>query len=99
MGMAAPILRGSRRTSFDVICAGEPRWRTAKAALGHSAPVTAGLLNVARMLATRPIRIGLAAVLEDDRLARTSLAEIAAQRRRAVAGIESFADRETGPSA
>src|ERR1700722_19517935 len=78
MATAIPI-RGRGPTSFDVICAGEPRWRAAKTPRGSSArALRAGLLDIARLLSTAQVRVGLATVLEDDRFARASLAEIAA---------------------
>jgi len=68
-----------RRESFDVICAGEPLWKAARDPRGLAASaVSAGLLNVARMLALTQVRVGVATVLEDDRFGRASLAEIAA---------------------
>ena len=66
-----------RHESFDVICAGEPLWRAARDRRGFAA-ADAGLLNVTKMLARARVRVGLATVLEDDRLGRTSLAAIAA---------------------
>jgi sugar/nucleoside kinase (ribokinase family) len=60
-----------------VICAGEPLWRAARLAGGDlAAPATsAGLLDVARMLARRALRVGLAIVLDDDRFGRSFVAE------------------------
>jgi sugar/nucleoside kinase (ribokinase family) len=65
------------RRAFDVICAGEPLWRAARLASGGlAAPATsAGLLGVARRLARRAMRVGLAIVLDDDRFGRSSVAE------------------------
>jgi len=66
------------RTSFDVICAGEPLWKTRNRP-GDGAPtVNAGILNVARRLARGGLRVGLATVLDDDRCGRAFLAEMAA---------------------
>jgi sugar/nucleoside kinase (ribokinase family) len=75
----APLLDTARRKSFDAICAGEPLWRTVKPPRGDAAPApSARLLAVATMLARTGARVGLATVLDDDRVARASLAEIAA---------------------
>jgi fructokinase/2-dehydro-3-deoxygluconokinase len=74
----APIPRLVRgRRAFDVICAGEPLWRAARLAGGDlAAPTTsAGLLEIARMLSRRTLRVGLAIVLDDDRFGRSSVAE------------------------
>jgi sugar/nucleoside kinase (ribokinase family) len=79
MGTAVPIVVAPRRLSFDVICAGEPLWKAARDRGGVAASaVSAGLLNVARMLARTQVRVGMATVLEDDRFGRASLGEIAA---------------------
>jgi fructokinase/2-dehydro-3-deoxygluconokinase len=77
MGKGAPIIEAAARESFDVICAGEPQWRSA--ARGHAIPgMSAGLLSVAKMLALADVHVGLATVLDDDRVGRASLAEVAA---------------------
>jgi len=79
MGTEVHTIRGPRRDSFDVICAGEPRWRAAKNPRGPAGlALSAGLLNIARLLSTGQVHVGLATVFEDDHLARSSLAEIAA---------------------
>jgi sugar/nucleoside kinase (ribokinase family) len=70
------------RRSFDVICAGEPVWRAARAAWDLRAPpeatARAGLLDAARTLALARVHVGLATVLEDDRLGRKTRAELTA---------------------
>ena len=76
---ATSIIQGPRGDCFDVICAGEPRWRAAKDPRASAATVVgAGLLNIARVLALKQVHVGLATVVEDDRLGRTSLAQFAA---------------------
>lgn len=67
----------SRARSFEVICAGEARWR-----LGTTAQTRlragGGAIEVAVALARRGLRVGLATVLADDRVGRGSLEELAA---------------------
>jgi sugar/nucleoside kinase (ribokinase family) len=78
MASASPTVVAQRGETFDVVCAGEPLWRAAggRHGLARSA-ASAGLLDVARMLALTQVRVGLATVIEDDRFGRASLAEIA----------------------
>lgn len=68
------------RATFDVICAGDPIWKTLTL---HGDRLTAGkprapLLDVARVLARDGLRVGLATVFEDDRSGRALLAEMEA---------------------
>jgi len=68
-----------RRATFEVICAGEPLWKAAGLRTdGLAPPARAGILDVARRLARRELRVGLATVLDDDTLGRTLLAELGA---------------------
>jgi sugar/nucleoside kinase (ribokinase family) len=69
-----------RRASFDVICAGEPLWRTVSIRSDGLVPhaARAGILDVARTLARAEFRVGLATVLDDDRAGRTLRTELAA---------------------
>jgi sugar/nucleoside kinase (ribokinase family) len=79
MGTTSPVLHAPGPESFEVICAGEPRWRAAPGHRGFAASaVSAGLLDVATMLAVTQVRVALATVLEDNSPGRTLLAEIAA---------------------
>jgi sugar/nucleoside kinase (ribokinase family) len=75
MDLAGRIVGAQRRRNFEVICAGEPLWRAAREPHGYA---SAGLLNIARMLAFTRLHVGLSTALDDDRLGRTSLAELAA---------------------
>jgi len=68
-----------RPRSFDVICAGEPLWRASMPFLGDTQRARgSALINVTRMLTATGLRVGWAAVLEDDRRGRALLAEMAA---------------------
>jgi sugar/nucleoside kinase (ribokinase family) len=79
MSIAAEVIEARRHQSFDVICAGEPLWQASPHQRGNAAPaVSAGLLNIATMLAVTRVRVGLATALEDDRFGRRSRAEMAA---------------------
>src|SRR5579883_909252 len=66
--------------AFDVICAGEPFWTSFAVRGGRlvPAPARAALLDVARQLARRGLRVGLAAVLDDDRRGRAVRAQMRA---------------------
>jgi sugar/nucleoside kinase (ribokinase family) len=89
MGTAVPIMVARRRENFDVVCAGEPLWKGPRDPHGFAgASTNAGLLNVTRMLALTRVRVGLATVLQDDRLGRTWLAALAAMRRLDVSGVK-----------
>jgi sugar/nucleoside kinase (ribokinase family) len=69
------LVDSRRRASFEVICAGEPLWK----ADGLAPPsARAAIVDVARMLARREFRVGLAIVVDDDKLGRTLRAELAA---------------------
>ncbi len=75
----APLVREARRTTFDVICAGEVLWKAMGEGAAHGQPAThAALLDVGGTLARAGMRVGLATVLDDDRLGRAARAEIAA---------------------
>jgi hypothetical protein len=80
MANAARLVDARRRASFEVVCAGEPLWKTASVRSDGVAPppAKAAILEVARMLARRELRVGLATVLDDDRFGRTLRAEVAA---------------------
>lgn len=76
----ARLVSGRGRASFEVICAGEPIWRTLGLRRdGGLAPTaaSAGVLDVARTLAHRDFHVGLATVLEDDRFGRALRMEMA----------------------
>jgi sugar/nucleoside kinase (ribokinase family) len=67
-----------RRASFDVICAGEPVWQSAG---GHDDRVPraarARIVDIAKRLARKELRVGVATVLEDDRRGRALRADMA----------------------
>jgi sugar/nucleoside kinase (ribokinase family) len=75
------LVEGRRRASFDVICAGEPLWKAVSLRSDGLAPPArrAGILDVARLLARKEFRVGLATVLDDDTFGRSLLEEMAAQ--------------------
>ncbi len=79
MATTGRLVDARRPASFDVICAGEPHWRTltirSDGLVPHAA--RAAILDVARTLARRELRVGLATVLDDDRVGRATRAEIA----------------------
>jgi sugar/nucleoside kinase (ribokinase family) len=79
MATTARLVDARRPVSFDVVCAGEPLWKTVSVRRDGIAPsaARAGILEVARLLARRELRVGLATVLDDDRLGRASQAEMA----------------------
>jgi len=79
MAKSARLVDAQRRASFEVICAGEPLWRTVSVGSDGPAPsaARAGVLDVARILARKEFRVGLAIVLHDDRLGRAMRAEMA----------------------
>jgi fructokinase/2-dehydro-3-deoxygluconokinase len=76
MGSFASLVESRQRRSFDVICAGQANWRTTNVRDGFAQ--SAGVLDVARMLARGKMRVGLATVVDDDRFGRNSLAELTA---------------------
>jgi sugar/nucleoside kinase (ribokinase family) len=65
-----------RPASFDVVCAGEPSWTMTRARSGIR--FRAGVLDIARRLVRRGVRVGLATVLDDDRHGRAALEKMAA---------------------
>lgn len=68
-----------KRRTFDVICAGEPLWQTSQHSGGPGAlSARAALLDVSKMLARRGMAVGMATVLGDDKLGRSSRHELAA---------------------
>jgi sugar/nucleoside kinase (ribokinase family) len=80
MTNAARLADARRPAGFEVICAGEPLWKTVTVPGDGFAPpaAKAAILEVARMLARRKLRVGLATVLDDDRFGRTLRAEVGA---------------------
>src|SRR4051812_10077574 len=63
--MIGEVLAGSR--PFDVICAGEARWKLARLALDRGGIEPAGGAGrVALALAREGLRVGLATTLDDD---------------------------------
>jgi sugar/nucleoside kinase (ribokinase family) len=82
---ATRFVRDPKRTTFDVICAGEPRWHLVSAPerlAEADMRFRWGILHTARLLARAGIRVGLATVLDDDAFGRTWL------QRAAAAGID-----------
>jgi len=77
--LAPPRLVPPPRASFDVICAGEPLRRPASLRNGDLTAGSLSLFAVARALAQTELRVGLAAVVDDDRFGRASIAQLAAQ--------------------
>ena len=71
----------AERQSFDVICAGEALWRGIgfRRDLAAREP-SAAVFEIARLLARADARVGLAAVIDDDRRGRSALEELAALR-------------------
>jgi sugar/nucleoside kinase (ribokinase family) len=80
MAKTARLVDARERASFEVICAGEPLWRTVSVRSDGLAPLAprASILDVARTLARTEFRVGLATVLDDDRFGRALRAEMAA---------------------
>jgi 2-dehydro-3-deoxygluconokinase len=66
-----------RAARFDVICAGETRWRLPEPA-GMQLRAGGGAVELAVALAKRGLRVGLATVLADDALGRASIERLAA---------------------
>lgn len=64
------LLADARQTTFEVVCAGEPLWKRAHAG---AAAATASIVEVAKLLARRQLRVGLATVLDDDTLGRSAI--------------------------
>jgi 2-dehydro-3-deoxygluconokinase len=73
------LVDARRRACFDVICAGEPLWRTVTIRRDGLVPhaARAAILDVARTLARGELRVGLATVLDDDRVGRAMRTEMA----------------------
>jgi 2-dehydro-3-deoxygluconokinase len=79
MVQTVPGIEALRPRRFDVVCAGQPVWRASMTSAGGAGRAASpALLNVTKLLARAGLRVGLATVLEDDRLGRASLAELAA---------------------
>lgn len=77
--MAGPVIKPLRPQRFDVICAGQPVWRASMPSLGEAARARgSAFVNVTKMLTQGRLHVGWATVLEDDRLGRALLAEMAA---------------------
>jgi sugar/nucleoside kinase (ribokinase family) len=73
------VLEAVRPERFDVICAGAPLWRASMPFLADVERARgSSFVNVTRMLTAWGLRVGWAAVLEDDRRGRALLAEVAA---------------------
>jgi hypothetical protein len=73
------VIEELRPERFDVVCAGQPLWRGSIPSLGSVVPDrSSAVVNVTRMLTLSGLHVGWAAVLEDDRLGRALLAEVAA---------------------
>lgn len=79
MVTSARLVDARRRASFEVVCAGEPLWRTVSVRADGLAPAAARatILEVARILARGELRVGLATMLDDDRIGRALRAEMA----------------------
>lgn len=78
MATRSRFVEPGRGTRFDVLCVGETVWKAERSADVAAPPIArAGLLDVARALARRGLRVGLATVLDDDRVGRALLAEVA----------------------
>ncbi len=76
--------RGASEKSFDVICAGEALWQfvstdgvLAKSPRARHLQLGGGPVNVALALAREGFRVGLATVLSDDSIGRSSLEKVA----------------------
>ena len=68
-------VRAERQTArFDVVCAGEARWKL----VGDRFQPAAGPVRLALALAAQGVRVGLATVLPDDTFGRSCFARIAA---------------------
>lgn len=81
--MSSPIQLSSavERQTFDVICAGEALWRGIGLRRDHAArEPSAAVFEIARLLARAEARVGLAAVIDDDRRGRSAVEELAALR-------------------
>jgi sugar/nucleoside kinase (ribokinase family) len=81
MPTTARLVEELRRKTFDVICAGEPHWRMARAQDGlvrSGIRFRSSVIEVARLLARTGIRVGLATVLDDDAFGRAPLESLAA---------------------
>jgi 2-dehydro-3-deoxygluconokinase len=79
MVRAGPVLETLRPRRFDVICAGQPVWRASMPSLGETARARgSAFVDVTKMLALSRLHVGWATVLEDDRLGRALLDEMAA---------------------
>lgn len=78
------LLRSSRVSNFEVICAGEARWDlAARGVLGSAAEALrfrpgGAAVRVALALAARGVRVGLSASLGDDTAGRALLARVTA---------------------
>lgn len=68
--------------AFDVICAGEPIWRSAAVHADRiqPRPSTARIVDIAKRLARTDLRVGVATVLDDDRRGRALRAEMESAR-------------------
>jgi sugar/nucleoside kinase (ribokinase family) len=76
---AGPVIETQRPQRFDVICAGHPLWRASKPSLVESArALGSAFVNVTKMMSQARLRVGWATALEDDRLGRALLADMAA---------------------
>jgi 2-dehydro-3-deoxygluconokinase len=76
---AGRVLETLPARRFDVICAGQPVRRASMHSLGEGAPARgSAFVNVTKLLARSRLQVGWATVLEDDRLGRALLAEMAA---------------------
>jgi fructokinase/2-dehydro-3-deoxygluconokinase len=79
MVRAGAVIETLRPQRFDVICAGQPVWRASMPSLGEAGRARgSALVNVTTMLTLSRLHVGWATVLEDDRLGRALLAEMAA---------------------
>jgi fructokinase/2-dehydro-3-deoxygluconokinase len=77
MPLGRQVIEAMRPERFDVICTGEPLWRSSVPFLGDAQRARSPtLVNVARLLTARGLHVGWAAVLEDDRRGRALLAEV-----------------------
>ncbi|HEY2511294.1 MAG TPA: hypothetical protein VGI39_10580 [Polyangiaceae bacterium] len=81
MSRPTQLSRAHERQTFDVICAGEALWRGAGVVRDLAArEASAAVFEIARLLARAEARVGVAAVIDDDRRGRSTLAELTALR-------------------
>jgi sugar/nucleoside kinase (ribokinase family) len=82
MTAAERLVDSRQRASFDVICAGEAVWRAVGVQNDRIVPRAArvGIVDLAKHLARKDLRVGVATVLEDDRRGRALRADMEGSR-------------------